>query len=184
MQYVALLRGINVGGKNPVPMADLRAALTDRGFSAVQTYIASGNVLFAADEAAGGFDTNTIQGVFEDLLRTEFSVDTRVLILPRERWLAIAAAVPAAWQNDSEQKSDVLFLFPEDDTPEIIQRLAPREGIDDARYVPGAVLWNIERRNQTRTALMRIAGTETYRNLTIRNVNTVRKLTALCTAKR
>lgn len=175
MQYVALLRGINVGGKNRVPMADLRAALTGSGFSSVQTYIASGNVLFTTNDDAPA----PMQSMFEDVLRTRFHVDTRVLILTRERWLSMAAAVPEEWQNNDEQKSDVLFLFPEDDTPQIIQRLAPKAGIDDARYVPGAVLWNIQRRDQTRTALMRIVGTDTYRNLTIRNVNTVRKLTGL-----
>jgi uncharacterized protein (DUF1697 family) len=165
-----------VGGKNPVPMADLRAALTSHGFTEVRTYIASGNVLLSAVD----IDAGSVQEQFEQLLRTDFAVDTRVLILTRERWLAIAGAVPPTWQNDSTQKSDILFLFPEDDAPEIIQRLAPREGIDDARYVPGAVLWNVERNNQTRSALNRIVGTRTYKNLTIRNVNTVRKLTEFC----
>src|SRR3546814_4374120 len=49
-RYVALLRGINVGGRNKVPMADLRAALEDDGLQSVRTYIQSGNVLFESDE--------------------------------------------------------------------------------------------------------------------------------------
>src|SRR3546814_15546585 len=49
-RYVALLRGINVGGRNKVSMADLRAALEDDGLQSVRTYIQSGNVLFESDE--------------------------------------------------------------------------------------------------------------------------------------
>ena len=48
-RYVALLRGINVGGRNPVPMADLREAFETEGYEAVSTYIQSGNVLFESD---------------------------------------------------------------------------------------------------------------------------------------
>jgi uncharacterized protein (DUF1697 family) len=50
--YLVLLRGINVGGRNKVPMADLRAVLEDLGFSNVSTYIASGNVLLDSDLSA------------------------------------------------------------------------------------------------------------------------------------
>ncbi len=164
-----------MGGKNPVPMADLRDALTVHGFTGVRSYIASGNILLSAVDTS----SDRVQEQLEELLRNDFGVDTRVLVLPQGRWLAIAAAVPPAWQNDSDQKSDILFLFPQDDTPDVIHRLAPREGVDDVRYVPGAVLWNVERRNQTRSALNRIVGTSIYRNLTIRNVNTVRKLTEM-----
>ena len=49
-RHVALLRGINVGGRNKVAMADLRQVAADLGFTDVSTYIQSGNLLFAADE--------------------------------------------------------------------------------------------------------------------------------------
>ena len=50
--WIALLRGINVGGRNVLPMRDLAATLTDAGFGNVRTYIQSGNVVFASDAAA------------------------------------------------------------------------------------------------------------------------------------
>jgi uncharacterized protein (DUF1697 family) len=178
VRYLALLRGINVGGKNKVPMAALRELLRERGFTAVESYITSGNVLLSSDLSGPAL----VAAGFEDLLREGFSVDTRVLVIPRDRFLAIAGSVPARWTNDAEQKSDVLFLFPEDDAPEILSTLAPRAEIDHAHYVPGAVLWNVLRSDQTRSRLNRIVGTKTYRNLTIRNVNTVRKLQEMLTA--
>jgi uncharacterized protein (DUF1697 family) len=172
MRHIALIRGINVGGNNKVPMAELRKLLTDKGFTDVQSYIASGNIILSSDT----LDPGDIGGRCRDLLRESFSVETRVLVIPQERFLSITSAVPPDWTNDSKQKSDVLFLFPEDDTPDILATLSPREGVDNATYVPGAVIWNIHRTDQTRSQLNRIVGTRTYRNLTIRNVNTVRKL--------
>jgi uncharacterized protein (DUF1697 family) len=172
MHYVALVRGINVGGNNKVPMAALRTLLIEDGFTGVESYIASGNILLSSDLPGPA----EVTARFEELLRQGFAVETRVLVIPKDRFLAIAAAIPPEWANDSEQKSDVLFLFPEDNAPEILTSLAPRAGIDYVTYVPGAVLWNVRRSDQTRSHLSRIIGTQAYRNLTIRNVNTVRKL--------
>jgi uncharacterized protein (DUF1697 family) len=179
MRYVALLRGMrgNVGGNNKVPMAALRELLAERGFTGVESYIASGNVLLTSELS----DPAEVATRFEELLQEGFGVDTRVLVIPRDRYLAIARAVPPEWTNDTEQKSDVLFLFPEDDAPAIITTLAPRDEIDHATYVSGAVLWNVRRADQTRSRLNRIVGTKIYRNLTIRNVNTVRKLAHMLT---
>lgn len=178
MRYVALLRGINVGGNNKVPMSDLCDLLTGQGFTEVRSYIASGNILLSSDDPSPG----NVSDQFEELLRESFSVDTRVLTIPQDRFLAIAAAVPRDWTNNSEQKSDVLFLFPQDDSPEILTTLSPRPEIDHALYVPGAVIWNVGRSDQSRSHLNRAVGTSTYRNLTIRNVNTVRKLEGMLSA--
>lgn len=60
-RYVALLRGINVGGKNKVPMADLRDALGDAGYESVRTYIQSGNVVFASARSRKGLEEEVEQ---------------------------------------------------------------------------------------------------------------------------
>lgn len=55
-RYVALLRGINVGGRNIISMADLRGAFEAAGYGAVRTYIQSGNVLFESDSPSGALE--------------------------------------------------------------------------------------------------------------------------------
>ncbi|AHC16362.1 DUF1697 domain-containing protein [Salinispira pacifica] len=175
MQWVALLRGINVGGRNKVPMKELRHSLEKEGFSRVKSYIASGNIILNSSSHTG----RELTGTIETILQRDFSVDTRVLILRGSKFQQIAEAIPGDWENDKEQKSDVLFLFPEDDSRDILSRVPPREGIDTAHYVPGALLWNVLRRNQGKTGLQKITSTDIYKSLTIRNVNTVRKISSM-----
>ena len=68
--YVILLRGINVGGKNLVPMAGLRKCLEEQGFSNVSTYIASGNVILKSDKRA-----NDVKAQIEEVLPENFKLD-------------------------------------------------------------------------------------------------------------
>lgn len=73
--YVAFIRGINVGGHNKLPMADLRKVLTENGFHKVSTYIQSGNVLFESDK-----DCLWIEEAFERLLLEHFNLDVKVML--------------------------------------------------------------------------------------------------------
>jgi uncharacterized protein (DUF1697 family) len=100
-------------------------------------------------------------------------------VIPAERFTAIAEEIPPEWSNDDRLSSDVLFLFPEDDSPEVLDRVPPREGIDEAFHVPGALLWSVSRDLQSKTGLRKIMQTPIYKNLTVRNVNTVRKLLSM-----
>ena len=68
-RYVALLRGINVGGRNKVPMADLREAFESAGYGDVGTYIQSGNVVFSASTSQAA-----LEGALEPMLEARFGV--------------------------------------------------------------------------------------------------------------
>ncbi len=85
--HVALLRGINVGGKNTVPMAELRKALTSAGLERVKTYIQSGNVVFASKAPS----RTKLQAIIQKTLQEHFGVTSTVLTLtPAELEAAIA----------------------------------------------------------------------------------------------
>lgn len=85
-KYVALLRGINVGGKNKVAMADLRAIAESLGHGNVATYIQSGNLVFGSDEA----DTGAMAKALEDRISERLNIRPDVVILSRGE---LAAAV-------------------------------------------------------------------------------------------
>lgn len=175
MVVVALLRGINVGGANRLPMADLRRTLEGLGYSEVRTYIASGNVVLGADPAPVRDVADRIAAAVE----RELGVSCGVLVRAGADIQSIARAIPEHWSNGSQARSDVLYLFDAVDTPDVLARMPAVAGVDEVRYVPGAVLWSVDRARATRSGLVRIVGTELYRQVTVRNVNTARRLAAM-----
>ena len=172
MKHVALLRGINVGGNRRVPMADLRAVFADMGFTDVSSYINSGNVIFSAD-------TEPNSAEIERVLNSRFGFAIETLVLSAAKVIAVAEAIPSEWLNDSEQKSDVLFLFPDVDSSDVLDNIGYRPEFETIHYVPGALITNVSRQNQSKSSLLKLVGTPLYLRMTIRNVNTVRRLAEL-----
>ena len=178
MKYVALLRGVNVGGNHRVPKAEFQAVLESLGFRDVVIYINSGNAVFTSDDEVS---TGAVQAALEK--HFGFSIPT--LVLPGEKVRAIAAAIPPEWTNDaprpdkSGQKSDVLYLFDELNAPDVLEKLGYNSSLETMIYVDGAVLANITRANQLKGSLQKLVGTKLYAQMTVRNVNTARKLAEL-----
>ena len=93
-KYVALLRGINVGGRNVIRMADLRSAFEAEGFRDVVTYIQSGNVIFRGTGSTPG--ALTIQ--IEEMLASAFGYQARVVLRSRRQMEAVVAGAPAGFR--------------------------------------------------------------------------------------
>lgn len=178
MKYVILLRGINVGGNHRVPKAEFRQVLEEAGFSDVLIYLNSGNAIAEHRLAPSG---ETLQKAFEK----HFGFAIPTLILPGDKAQKIAAAIPSEWTNDSPgpdrhgQKSDVIYLFDGINAPDILEKLGYKPEIETMIYVDGAVVANILRLNQSKGSIQKIIGTGLYSQVTIRNVNTARKLAEL-----
>ena len=178
MKYVALLRGVNVGGNHRVPKAVFQAVLEGLGFQDVVIYLNSGNAVFASEHE---LNRREVQAALEK----QFGFDIPTLLLSAEKIRAIAGAIPPEWTNDapqpdkSGQKSDVLYLFDEINTPDILEKLGHNPEIETMIYVDGAVLANITRANQLKGSLQKLIGTNLYSQITVRNVNTARKLAEL-----
>lgn len=175
MVYAALLRGINVGGKNKVDMKQLKAAFERLGLQRVQTYINSGNIVFGDDTRAPGELTRLL----ETAIQEDFGFAVKVLLRDIHAMTAVAEALPDSWVNDNTMKCDVMFLWETADSPKILEQLTIKPGIDDVKYVPGVVLWRVDRQHVTKSGMMKLVGTDTYKQMTIRNCNTVRKLAQL-----
>ncbi|QQS21871.1 DUF1697 domain-containing protein [Candidatus Saccharibacteria bacterium] len=172
MKYVVLLRGINVGGNRKVPMADLRAVFEGMGFADVVTYINSGNVVFSAQTAP-------VASAIKARLEKAFGFDIDTLVLSQAEVVSVAKAIPDEWLNDAEQKSDVLYLFADIDSSDIMSSIGFRPEFETIHYVPGALITNVSRKYQSKSSLLKLVGTPLYRRMTIRNVTTARKLAEL-----
>jgi uncharacterized protein (DUF1697 family) len=178
MVYVALLRGINVGGNNTIDMTALKVTFESVGMESVRTYINSGNVIFTSADP----DSGALADTLERAIAERFGLAIGALVLSVGQMTAITASIPTDWANDDTQKCDVFYLWPDADRPSIIDELGAKPGIDDVLYVPGAVIRRVARIDATRSGLLRLFGNPVYRRMTIRNCNTARKLVALMAA--
>ncbi len=171
MKYIALLRGINVGTSVRVEMKRLRSLFESQGFADVETYINSGNVIFESD-----MPKKSALSMIQAAIENEFGADIPVIVKSQKEMKEIASAIPDEWRNDTEQKTDVAYLFDKIDSPEIIGKLPVKREFIDIRYVKGAIFWNVSRENYNRSHLNKIIGHELYHLMTVRNVNTARFL--------
>lgn len=171
MIYVALLRGINVGGNNKVEMKKLKASLELLGFQKVVTYINSGNIIF---EEAKKKQKNIVLEI-EKAIKKDFQLDIKVLVRDFQNIDLICKKIPTNWVKDEIMRTDVMFLWEQFDNPKILEKLQINEG-DNVKYEGGAILWNVEGKDYNKSGMLKLMGTELYRNMTIRNVNTVRKI--------
>ena len=175
MVYVAFLRGINVGGKAIVSMAAIKAAFVDLGLSDVRTYINSGNVIFSTRAS----DTQKLRARIEKALEERTGMPITVLVTDHKSLKKLVNAIPRKWVDDKTMRTYVLLLWKELDDGKILERLPLRPGIDNVRYAPGAVIWQVDRKDITKSRMNRIIGTSYYKQITIRSVNTMRRLKEL-----
>jgi uncharacterized protein (DUF1697 family) len=171
MKFIALLRGINAGTLRRVEMGTLRHLFERLGYNRVSSYLNSGNILFEA-----GQDADEIRNKVETCIIIELGFEIPTLIKSDIEIRRIVDAIPATWQNDDEHRTDVAFLFPEIDSEKVLSDLPVKRDFINLYYVPGAVIWNLDRKNLNKSRLSKIISHPNYQLMTIRNVNTARYL--------
>lgn len=172
MIYVALLRGINVGGKQKIAMVELKVMFEQLGYTNVRTYINSGNVVFATDASP---EVQLAKKVERGILK-HFSLTVPVVVRNISHIQSLVEKIPDDWANDSLQRTDVMFLWEDIDSPDVLEHIATKPDIETVLYLPGALVWNIGRQNVARGGGIKLIGTDIYKFMTARNINTVRKL--------
>jgi uncharacterized protein (DUF1697 family) len=172
VRYVALLRGINVGGRTLVRMADLRTCFEELGFGAVSTYIASGNVLFESDER----DAAKLAATIDAAIERRFALPVKVVVLDRRAYGRIVKAIPKPWVGDDGLRANVAFLRPGTDAKQVVRDLEPDPAIEEVKAVAGAILWATRRDALNRSVMRKLIGGAAYKDLTVRNLNTTLKL--------
>ncbi|MDH5161079.1 DUF1697 domain-containing protein [Heyndrickxia oleronia] len=179
MVYIALLRGINVGGKNKIDMKVLKQTFEEAGMNDVVTYINTGNIIFSYK---GKFQTE-LSCILEDAIHDDFGLQIKVVVRSIDDVRAIINAIPDTWKNDKDMKSDVMFLWDEIDDESILTKLVIKPKVDTVKYIPGAILWSVDKKNVTKSGMLKLIGSKLYKQVTIRNVNTARKIYELMQAQ-
>jgi uncharacterized protein (DUF1697 family) len=172
---VALLRGINVGGKNLVPMKDLRQAFEDAGYKDVSTYIQSGNVLFSATGT-----TKALEGKIEKALEQRFGYPLVVVVVTHAELSKIVKESPKGFGKQPDTfHSDVVFLKAPLTSATAMKVVQLRDEVDEAWPGKGVVYFARLSSRRTKSKMGKIVGTPEYKQMTIRNWSTTTKLLAL-----
>ncbi|MGN7938449.1 DUF1697 domain-containing protein [Virgibacillus sp. 6R] len=179
MVYVALLRGINVGGKNKIDMKLLKQTFEQAGMKDVITYINTGNIIFSNKDLS----KTELSGILEEAIERDFGLQIKVVVRSIDDVGGIINAIPDIWKNDKDMSSDVMFLWDEIDDESVLENLVIKPNIDTVKYVPGAILWSVDKQNVTKSGKSKIIGTKIYKQVTVRNVNTARKIYELMQAQ-
>jgi uncharacterized protein (DUF1697 family) len=174
-RYVALLRGINVGGRNLVVMKDLRAALEKHGLDNVSTYIQSGNVLFETDAKPKDLETD-----IEATLEKAFGVPLLVVVRSHRQLQSVVDKAPEGFGADPDTYySDCLFLKAPLTAKQVMDIVVLREGVDQAWPGDGVAYFARLGAERTKSKMSAIIGKPEYKQLTIRSWATTTKLLGL-----
>jgi uncharacterized protein (DUF1697 family) len=171
MKYVALLRGINVGGNKKVEMKKLKEIFESLNFQNVLTYINSGNVIFDSKNKPQVYN-------IEKAISEVFDFNIQVVLRDKTTIEKINKEIPKEWKNNKDEKTDVLFLWEDSDNEQSID-LISKTDVDTLKYIEGSIVWHIKKKDYNKSGINKFIGTEIYKNMTARNINTVRKILEL-----
>jgi uncharacterized protein (DUF1697 family) len=173
LQYLALLRGINVGGNNLVKMADLRAAFEEMGFAEVATYINSGNVFFRAPRRKRA----ELAAAIEAGLSERFGFELKVAVVTEAELRAVIEEAPPGFGAETDL-CDVIFLRKPLTVKKALAAFELKEGVDRVWGGKGVVYFSRLKERATSSRLSKFASRPEYKNVTIRNWSSTNKLLA------
>ncbi|MFC6261759.1 DUF1697 domain-containing protein [Levilactobacillus fujinensis] len=179
MNYLLLLRGINVGGNHRVPMVALRNLLTIAGFTNVRSYINSGNLFLTSNQSAA-----TCEAMVTSVLTTNFDFPIDFRLLSQPDFLADFAQAPAWWGTDPLLRHNALFklnTYVAENDDWLNSQVTP--DYDQVLVTPTVIFWTSTLKdNFSRSFYAKIAGTPFYKQTSARNYNTTTKLKQLLEA--
>ena len=174
--YIALLRGINVGGNNIIKMADLKASFKHQGFRNVVSYINSGNILFDSD-----LDEPAAEAACEKLIAEDFGLDIPVCVIAATDLIEAMAHAPDWWNKSPDTRHDAFFVIPPMTAEKICAHVgAVKDEYEKAGYYGRVIFWSAPMTTFSRTRWSKISKDKTmYRAITVRTANTALKLADL-----
>jgi uncharacterized protein (DUF1697 family) len=174
--YLAFLRGVNVGGKAMLKMADLKDALSKAGFADVKTYIQSGNVIFKSDYT----DMKRLAQLIERTIEATFKLNVSVAVYNKDEWQKVIKSAPKWWGKDAAWKHNLLIMMDRTEAKDVIPAVGKlKPDIEKMEAGNGVVYQSLLFEKFGQTSATNLVGTSIYKRMTIRNFNTSFKLLSL-----
>jgi uncharacterized protein (DUF1697 family) len=174
--YVALLRGINVGGNNMVNMKALKASFEQLGLEQVSTYINSGNVLFRSPET----DPRKLEATIDAMLARDYGLKGGTVVRSFQEMSRLKKNIGTHWKESrTDWRYNVIFLRHSIDSKTLLDGVTVQPALEQVVYCPGTLLWCAKIDEANRGGMLKLSKKSVDREMTVRNLNTTNKLIAL-----
>lgn len=177
-RYIALLRGINISGKNKIAMSELKAGFVELGYTAVSTYLNSGNVIFSSEIN----DREAFSSTIESMIKNKFELDILVFIISQKELEDILNNAPDWWGEDNKEIYDnLIFIMPPLSYGEVYDEIGnPKAEYEKVHNYKNAIFWSFSRKDYKKTNWWsKTASANVSDKITIRTANTVRKIAGM-----
>lgn len=187
-RYIAFLRGINISGKNKIPMPQLAEAFRELKYNDVKTYLNSGNIIFSTEQLPSiSLVNENTETAFEAnlafkiklMIKEKFILDIPVHIIAQEKLQKIVSAAPSWWGTGEEEIYDNLIFVIPPATPEMIAEKVgePTEGLEQILIYQNIIFWSFDRQKYAKANWWKKTATVGIgEQLTIRTANTLKKV--------
>ena len=179
MKYIALLRGINISGKNKISMPELKKLLEENNYQNVSTYLNSGNIIFECNID----NKETIMDNIHTLIKTKFILDIPVYITTDKELENILNNSPKWWGSTNKEIYDnLIFIIPPTKYEEVYNTIgSPKEGLEQIEEYNNCIFWSFDLNNYRKSNWwVKTASTNIKDKITIRTANTMRKILEIC----
>ena len=179
MKYIALLRGINISGKNKISMSELKKLLEENNYQNVSTYLNSGNIIFESSID----NKETIMNNIHTLIKTKFLLDIPVYITTDKELENILNNSPKWWGSTNKEIYDnLIFIIPPTKYEEVYNTIgSPKEGLELIEEYNNCVFWSFDLNNYRKSNWwVKTASTDIKDKITIRTANTMKKILEIC----
>ena len=155
-----------------ISMRALKESFEKSGFTQVSTYINSGNIIFTTKED----DARKLEIQIEQMLLQEYQLDSKVVLRSLPEMAKLVNSLPPDWGGDSNWRYNVMFLRHTIDSKKILSDLPAKSDIEEIVYRPGTLLWSALASEANRSNMVKLASKKIFKEMTVRNLNTTKKL--------
>ena len=176
MKYIALLRGVNISGKNKIAMKELKQILEENNYQNVTTYLNSGNVIFESNK-------ENIAKNISEIIKAYFNLDIPVFVITETELEDILNNAPDWWGTDNKEIYDnIIFIMLPTSFEDVYKTIGePSENIDKINNYNNSVFWSFDLKIYRKSNWwIKTASTDIKDRITIRTANTMRKILTIC----
>lgn len=179
MKYIALLRGINISGKNKISMSELKAELENNKYQNVVTYLNSGNIIFESNID----NKETIMKAIYKIIKNKFNLEIPVFIMTTTELEDALKHNPDWWGTDNKEIYDnLIFIIPPTKYEEVYNTIGePSKDIEKIEEYNNYIFWSFDLKKYKKANWwIKTASTDIKDRITIRTANTIKKVLEIC----